>query len=144
MSEFSAPNPDYQETVKRLLLEMPYVAWLGITFERIAPGQVELQMPHRPEITFDGNAVQAGPIGALLDFAGGSAAFTLVASGVMLSTIDYSVKLLAPAIGQRFIARGAVISAGKSLIVSRADAFAVNPRGERLIATGLVTMRVVS
>ena len=59
MSEFSAPNPDYQETVKRLLLEMPYVAWLGITFERIAPGQVELQMPHRLEITFDGNAVQA-------------------------------------------------------------------------------------
>ncbi|HVY07508.1 MAG TPA: PaaI family thioesterase [Burkholderiales bacterium] len=144
MPTFSAPNPDYRETVERLLMQMPYVAWLGLSFARIAPGEVELQMPHRHEITFDGNAVQAGPIGALLDFSGGSAAFTLVDRGVMLSTIDYSVKLLAPGIGQRFIGRGAVLSAGKSLIVSRADAFAVNGGDERLIATGLVTMRVVS
>ncbi len=144
MPTFDAPNPDYQATVSRLLLEMPYVAWLGISFSRIAPGEVEMHMPHRPEITFDGNAVQAGPIGALLDFAGGSAAFTLVASGVFLSTIDYTVKLIAPAIGQRFIGRGTVISAGRSLLTSRADAFAVNDGKERQIATGLVTMRVLT
>ena len=44
---------------------------------------------------------------------------------MMLATIDFSVKLLAPAIGGRFVGRGQVISAGKSLIVARADAFAL-------------------
>lgn len=101
-------------------------------------------MPLRPEITFDGKAVQAGPIGALLDFSGSAAAFTLAPAGVMLATIDFSVKLLAPAIGRRFVGRGQVISAGRSLMVSRADAFAFGGRGEVHVATGLVTMRVVT
>ena len=144
MPTFVAANPDYEKTVREILLGMPYVQWLGLSFQLIAPGQVEFVMPPRPEITFDGKAVQAGPIGALLDFSGGAAAFTLVPAGVMLSTIDFSVKLLAPAIGQRFVGRGQVISAGKSLIVSRADAFAHGDRGEVQIATGLVTMRVVT
>jgi uncharacterized protein (TIGR00369 family) len=144
MTRFTSPNPAFEETVKRILLGMPYVQWLGLSFLRIAPGEVEFIMPNRPEITFDGKAVQAGPIGALLDFSGGAAAFTLAREGAMLSTIDYSVKLLAPAIGSKFIGRGQVISAGKSLIVARADAFALGEHGETLVATGLVTMRVIT
>jgi uncharacterized protein (TIGR00369 family) len=123
---------------------MPYVRWLALSFQHIGPGQVDFVMPHRSEITFDGKAVQAGPIGALLDFSGGAAAFTLAPAGVMLATIDFSVKLLAPAIGKRFVGRGQVISAGKSLIVSRADAFALGEQGETQIATGLVTMRAIA
>jgi uncharacterized protein (TIGR00369 family) len=138
---FTPPNPEYEAEVRRLLLGMPYARWLGLTFEHIAPGQVDFVMPNRPEITFDGKAVQAGPIGALLDFSGGAAAFTLAPAGVMLSTIDFSVKLLAPAIGERFLGRGQVISAGKSLTVARADVFTITEQGQRQIATGLVTMR---
>jgi uncharacterized protein (TIGR00369 family) len=123
---------------------MPYVKWLGLEFERIAPGEIDFRMPLRPEITFDGRAVQAGPIGALIDFSGGAAAFTLVPAGVMLSTIDYSVKLLAPAIGEYFLGCGKVLSAGKSLLTARADVFAILGQGRRLVATGLITMRVLT
>ena len=123
---------------------MPYVRWLGLEFQHIAPGRVDFLMPKRAEITFDGKAVQAGPIGALLDFSGGAAAFTLAPAGTMLSTIDFSVKLLAPATGERFLGRGEVISVGKSLIVARADAFALEEKGQHQIATGLVTMRVMA
>ncbi len=140
---FAPPNPAYEAAVRQILLAMPYVQWLGLSFQHIAPGQVDFVMPARPEITFDGKAVQAGPIGALLDFAGGAAAFTLAPAGVMLSTIDFSVKLLAPAIGNRFVGRGQVISAGRSLIVARADAFALGEQGERQIATGLVSLRAI-
>jgi uncharacterized protein (TIGR00369 family) len=144
MPAFIPANPAYEKAVRQILLAMPYVQWLGLSFQHIAPGQVDFVMPIRPEITFDGKAVQAGPIGALLDFSGGAAAFTLVPAGVMLATIDFSVKLLAPAIGDRFVGRGQVISAGKSLIVARADAFALGERGEVQVATGLVTMRVMA
>ena len=111
---------------------------------RIRTPQVDFTMSSRPEITFDGKAVQAGPIGSLLDFSGGAAAFTLAPAGVMLATIDFSVKLLAPAISKQFVGRGEVIFAGKSLIVARADAFALEEQTERQIATGLVTMRVLA
>jgi uncharacterized protein (TIGR00369 family) len=144
MATFIPPNPAYEEAVRRILLAMPYVRWLGLSFQHIAPGQVDFVMPNRLEITFDGKAVQAGPIGALLDFSGGAAAFTLAPAGVMLATIDFSVKLLAPAIGDRFVGRGQVLSAGKSLIVTRADAFALGEQGESQIATGLVTMRAIA
>ena len=122
---------------------MPYVQWLGLTFHRIAPGEVELLMPHRTEITFDGNALQAGPIGSLLDFAGATVAFTLAPAGVMLATIDYSVKILRAAVGKQFVGRGQVISVGKSLTVARADVFTVGDTGCH-IATGLVTTRRLS
>jgi uncharacterized protein (TIGR00369 family) len=141
---FAAPNPDYEAEVSRQLLGMPYVKWLGLEFARIAPGEVDFRMPIRPEITFDGKAVQAGPIGALIDFSGGAAAFTLVPAGVMLSTIDYSVKLLAPAIGEYFLGCGKVLSAGKSLLTARADVFAILGQNRRLVATGLITMRVLT
>jgi uncharacterized protein (TIGR00369 family) len=141
VTSFTPANPDYQAAVRRVLLAMPYVQWLGLEFVQISPGRVQFSMPHRPEITFDGRAVQAGPIGALLDFSGGAAAFTLAPAGVFLSTIDLSCKLVAPAVGERFVGRGEVVSAGKSLTIARADAFAIGDRGERLVATGLVTMR---
>jgi uncharacterized protein (TIGR00369 family) len=144
MKSFIPPNPAYKEAVQSMLLGMPFVQWLGLSFEHIAPGEVDFVMPNRPEITFDGKAVQAGPMGALLDFSGGAAAFTLAAAGVMLATIDFSVKLLAPAIGDRLVGRGRVISAGKSLIVARADAFALGKLGEVQVATGLVTMRAIT
>ena len=144
MRTFSALNPEYEETVQRILLAMPYLQWLGLTFKRIAPGEVEFSMPHRREITFDGKALQAGPIGSLLDFAGATAAFTLAPAGVMLATIDYSVTLLAPGTGEQFLGRGQVISAGKSLTVARADVFSLRDGKERHVATGLVTTRVLS
>ena len=140
MDTFTPSNPDYEATVRQILLSMPYVQWLGLTFQRIAPGEVEFLMPHRAEITFDGKALQAGPIGSLLDFAGATAAFTLAPAGIMLATIDYSVKLLNSGVGDQFLGRGQVISVGKSLTVSRDDVFVIGEEG-RHVATGLVTTR---
>lgn len=143
MDTFVPANPAFQTTVRQILLAMPYVQWLELTFQRIAPGEVEFLMPHRTEITFDGNALQAGPIGSLLDFAGATAAFTLAPAGVMLATIDYSVKILSAAVGKQFLGRGQVISVGKLLTVARADVFTAGDGG-RHIATGLVTTRRLS
>lgn len=143
MDTFVPANPAFQTTVRQILLAMLYVQWLELTFQRIAPGEVEFLMPHRTEITFDGNALQAGPIGSLLDFAGATAAFTLAPAGVMLATIDYSVKILSAAVGKQFLGRGQVISVGKSLTVARADVFTAGDGG-RHIATGLVTTRRLS
>lgn len=130
--------------VRKILLGMPYLQWLGLKFVHIAPGEVDFAMPLRREITFDGRAVQAGPIGSLVDFAGGAAAFTLVPEGGMLATSDFTVKLLAPAVGESFVGRGRVVSASRFTTVCRADVFAIAKGVEKLVATGLVSMRALS
>jgi len=141
---FAPANRNFESAVRELLLGMPFLQWLGLSFAHIAPGEVDLVMPLRHEITFDGRAVQAGPIGSLLDFAAGAAAFTLVPEQEMLATSDFTVKLLAPAIGEKFIGRGRVLSRTRSTTVCRADASAIKVGGETLVATGLVSMRALS
>jgi len=138
---FTPANENFDGAVRKLLPEMPYLQWLGLTFVHIAPGEVDFSMPLSREITFDGKSVQAGPIGSLLDFAGGAAAFTLVGEHEMLATADFTVKLVAPAIGERFIGQGRVVERSPSTIISRADIFAVKRGAETMIATGLVSMR---
>ncbi|MGH8614266.1 MAG: PaaI family thioesterase [Gammaproteobacteria bacterium] len=140
----TVPNKDFDAMVRKILLGMPYLQWLGLIFVHIAPGEVDFAMPLRHEITFDGRAVQAGPIGSLLDFAGGAAAFTLMPEGGMLATSDFTVKLLAPAVGESFVGRGRVVSANRSTTVCRADVFAIAKGAEKLVATGLVSMRALS
>src|SRR5215467_4477760 len=134
---FAAANENFEAAVRELLLGMPYLRWLGLSFAHIAPGEIDLVMPLRHEITFDGQAVQAGPIGSLLDFAGGAAAFTLVPERETLATSDFTVKLLAPALGEKFIGRGRVLSRTRSTTVCRADVSAIKGGAETLIATGL-------
>ena len=67
---FAPPNENFEKTVRKLLLGMPYLQWLELSFVHIAPGEVDLAMPLRRDITFDGKSVQAGPIGSLLDVGG--------------------------------------------------------------------------
>jgi len=141
---FAAANEDFAAAVRSLLLGMPYLQWLGLSFVHIAPGEVDFAMPWRREITFDGKSVQAGPIGSLLDFAGGAAAFTLAPKHEMLATSDFIVKLVAPAVGNRFIGRGRVVARTAATIISRADVFALQDNAETMIATGLISMRALS
>jgi hypothetical protein len=62
----------------------------------------------------------------------------------MLATSDFTVKLVAPAVGDRFIGRGGVVAKTGATTISRADAFAVKDNAETMIATGLVSMRALS
>jgi uncharacterized protein (TIGR00369 family) len=141
---FLPANANFEDAVRKLLLGMPYLQWLGLSFLHIAPGEVDFAMPSRHEITFDSKSVQAGPIGSLLDFAGGAAAFTLVPEHGMLATSDFTVKLIAPAVGDRFIGRGRVVAKTGATTISRADVFAMTDNAETMIATGLVSMRALS
>jgi uncharacterized protein (TIGR00369 family) len=140
----AAPNPNYVDELGIWLQHMPYWNWLGLSLRRVTPGEADVLMPFREEVTFDGQYLQAGPVGSLLDFAGGAAAFTLAAPGVVLSTIDFTIKLLAPASGEGFLGQGRVISTTRSRTIARADVFSCGPSlalGQH-VATGLVTMHL--
>ncbi|WP_199434220.1 PaaI family thioesterase [Qaidamihabitans albus] len=142
-AEPAAADPDFAQTVKGAVLSMPAAKHLGFEFAWLEPGAVEIVQPHRDELTQHDGFIQGGVLGSLADFAGGSAAGTLLPPGWVNMTIDYTVKLLAPAKGEWIVARGRVIKPGSLVTVAAADVLAVNGTGETLCATALVTMRNV-
>jgi uncharacterized protein (TIGR00369 family) len=141
MTTLTAATPDFEKVVKAVVLGMPAAKHLGFDFGRVAPGEVEIVQPYREELTEHNGFLQAGVVGALADFAGGSAGITLLAPGWVNMTVDYTVKLLAPAKGEKIVARARVIKPGKVMTVAVADVFAVNGSEEKLCATAFVTMR---
>lgn len=141
MTTLRAANPDFEELVKAVVLSMPAAKHLGFHFGRVAPGEAEIIQPYRVELTQHNGFFQGGVIGALADFAGGSAAGTLLPPGWVNMTIDYTVKLLAAAKGETLVARGRVIKASQVMTVAAADVYSVDGSDEKLCATALVTMR---
>lgn len=130
------------ETLQRLVLGMPMARTLGLRFNHIAPGAVELEIPVADAFTFRPGQLQATPVFAIADFAAVSAAGTLLPPGWLNATIDATLKLIAPARGTALRARGRVIDAGRLLTVCASDVYAVSERGEEcLCATLLGTAR---
>jgi len=141
MTTFIAATPDFEELVKAAVLSMPAAKHLGFDFGQVAPGEVEIVQPYREELTEHNGFFQAGVVGALADFAGGSAGITLLGPGWVSTTVDYTVKLVAPAKGEKIVARGRVIKPSEVMTVAAADVYAVNGSDEKLCATAFVTMR---
>ncbi len=141
MTAWSAANPDFEQVVTGAVLSMPAAKHLGFSFGRVAPGEAEIVQPYREEITQHGGFVQGGVLGSLGDFAGGSAAGTLLPVGWVNMTVDYTIKIVAPARGESVVARGRVVHAGSATTVAAAEVHSVADGRETLVATALVTMR---
>lgn len=106
-------------------------------------GRVEIQFSYRPELTQQHQFVHAGAITTILDSACGYAALSVAPEGRDVLSVEFKVNLLAPAVGENFIARAQVRRAGKTLIVCAADAFAQKGSQEKLVATMLATIMSV-
>ncbi|MDP3356598.1 MAG: PaaI family thioesterase [Polaromonas sp.] len=130
------------QKLQQLVLAMPMARTLGLKFNQLAPGTVELEIPMLEAFTFRPGQLQATAVFALADFAAVAAAGTLLPPGWLNATVDATLKLIAPAQGALLRARGRVVSAGRLLTVCAADVFTVSPAGEEaLCATLLGTAR---
>ena len=134
-------NPNFRQTIEDFALSMPVVKFIGLKFNEIEHGSVEIEIPFREELSFTSGSFQAGPIGMLMDMAACCAVGTKLPPGWAFSTIDFTAKIVAPAVGDSFIARGRTVSAGKSVSVGEATVYAVKDGIETLCATGLATTR---
>lgn len=130
-------SPDFSR-LERAVLAMPMAQTLGLSFRRIAPGEVELEIPVLEAFCFRSGQLQATAVFAAADFAAVAAAGTLLAPGWINATVDATLKLVAPAQGALLRARGRVLSAGKLLTVCAADVYAVSAAGEETLCATLL------
>lgn len=137
----STLDPQAAARLEKMVLAMPMAAWLGLRFTRIASGDVEIELPYREELSFRPGQMQATAIFAAADFAAVAAAGTLLAPGWINASVDCTLKIVAPADGEKLVARGRVLAPGKLLTACAADVYNVRAGQETLCATALATAR---
>jgi uncharacterized protein (TIGR00369 family) len=97
---------------------------LGVRLTAVGRGRVELTLGHDDRFTQQHGFMHAGAVAAVLDSACGYAAFSVMTPDAAVLTASYTINLLAPAAGQRFVMTGEVIRAGRTLVVCRGEAVA--------------------
>lgn len=116
---------------------------LGARLGDISRGSVEISLPPSPAISQQHGFVHAGAISAVADTAAGYAALSTMAPCRGVLTTEFKINLLAPAVGDRFIARGKVLKAGKTLTLAQAEVFAEKDGALRLIAFLTATLMAI-
>jgi uncharacterized protein (TIGR00369 family) len=135
MPSFEPKNPDFRAVAAETFARQRAMRTLGISIARLEPGEVDLAMPYAAEFTQQHGFVHAGIITAGLDNACGIAAFTLMAEGAGVLTVEFKTNLLAPARGERFVFRAVVVKPGRTLTVCEGKAYAVQDGVETLVAS---------
>ena len=119
-------------------VEIPFNQLVGMRVTELGEGYAVIRVPFKPELVGDKNrpALHGGVLSALIDAAGGAAAFTKVhLPGDTLSTLDMRVDYLRPAELRTVIAEGHVSRMGNR--VASVDVRCYHEgESERLIATG--------
>ena len=117
---------------------------LGARLLSVAAGEVAIALPIVPAISQQHGFAHAGAVAAIADSAADYAGLTLMPAGAGVLTVEFKINLLAPAAGHSLIARGHVVKAGRTLIVTTADVVAVTDGRERLCAHLTATLMVIT
>jgi uncharacterized protein (TIGR00369 family) len=138
---FTPLNPSFVTEVEASFAKQAVMSFIGAKLTRVEPGIIEISLPYRTDLTQQNGYLHAGIVTTIADSACGYAAYTLMAQGSEVLSVEFKVNLLRPARGRSFIGAAQVLKPGRTLTVVRADVFAIDEQEEReLVATMLGTM----
>jgi uncharacterized protein (TIGR00369 family) len=141
MTRASTPlDSDVVARVRASFARQGAMATLGAELADVASGRVTIALPVEPHLSQQDGFLHAGVVVAALDSACGYAALTLMPADSEVLTVELKVNLLAPASGERLVAEGEVLRAGRTLTVCRGDAHADQGSERVHVATLLATM----
>ncbi|MCC7547242.1 MAG: PaaI family thioesterase [Burkholderiales bacterium] len=136
-------NPDFARSVAASFDRQSAMHLIRATLPVIEHGRTEIHVPHWDGVEQQHGFVHGGVVGMIADSAGGFAAMTMVPANASVLTVEYQLNLVTPADGEQLVARGQVIRPGRTLIVTRADVFALRNGQETLIALMQQTIMVM-
>ena len=137
---FEPADPDFEERVRDSFQRQGIMELIGAELSLVAPGQVEIELPFRDDLTQQHGFFHAGATSTVADSAGGYAAFSLFPREASVLTVEYKINLVAPAQGERLRAVGRVLRPGRTLPLCDLEVFAVEAGGSKLCAKGLQTI----
>jgi uncharacterized protein (TIGR00369 family) len=130
LTHFEPRNPDFRVFVERYVAAQGYLKLIGVSLDRIEPGNVVFRIEYRPEVGQHTGVFHGGVIGSVAEAVMGSAARTLAPAGSDVVGAEYKVNLLIPAAGPTLLAKGYVLKPGRRLIVCRADISFLDAEGQ--------------
>jgi uncharacterized protein (TIGR00369 family) len=130
----------FEKKVRDSFSQQLFMSTIGAEMTSVGRGSIEIRFPFSSKLTQQNGFVHAGAVTSIMDSACGYAALSVAPPEADVLSVEFKVNLLAPGLGESFVARASVKRAGKRLSVCTADAFAVRAGEEKLIATMLATI----
>jgi uncharacterized protein (TIGR00369 family) len=139
-NQFEPQDPDFEARVRASFLRQQMMGTLGAKLASVQPGVVEIVLEFRDDLTQQNGFMHAAAIAAIADSSCGYAAMSLLPADRDVLSVEFKVNLLAPAVGERFVAIGRVLRPGRSLTVCTAEVRAHEAGAEKLVAAMQATM----
>lgn len=142
MDDDGTARQQQMEALAGAMLKTPYLAGLGVSFERFEPDLAVLRLPFRADLTNDGARYHGGVIAAVLDTAGAGAAWAGhdLSRGTRASTVSMTVQYLGAAERSDLVATGRAVRRGRELIFTEISAMDAEGRP---VAHAVQTYRIV-
>ncbi len=100
------------------------MATIGATLEHVGGGTAVIALPHATHISQQNGFVHAGVISTILDSACGYAGLSAMPENSDVLTVEFKINLMAPAKGERFVAEGRTVKAGRTLTIAQGEVVA--------------------
>src|SRR3990170_1411573 len=140
MQTFRPRDPGWQARVRASFARQTVMTTIGAHLGAMAPGAVDIALPFRADICQQHGFLHAGIVTTIADSSCGYAALSLMAPDAAVLTVEFKVNLLAPARGDRLLARGRVLRPGRTLTVCQSDVVALEGGAETPGATMLAPL----
>ncbi|MCW8835909.1 MAG: PaaI family thioesterase [Rhodospirillales bacterium] len=135
MSDLQPRRADWEPAVRESFAKQGIMAHLGAVMTDVRPGHTRIELPYAEHLSQQHGFFHAGVLSTIVDSAGGYAGFSLMAENEGVLTVEFKINLMAPADGERLVATGDVVKAGRTLTVCRGDVFVIKGGVEKHCAT---------
>ncbi|MDM0090360.1 MULTISPECIES: PaaI family thioesterase [unclassified Variovorax] len=120
------------------------MATLGARLVHVADGEVHIALPFSKALSQQHGYLHAGATTSIVDSACGYAALTKAPAGFEVVTAEFKINLMRPALGERFLAIGRVVNAGRLMTVCSGEVRAFAGAGEAYKVVALMQATVVN
>jgi uncharacterized protein (TIGR00369 family) len=144
MKKVTPPDLEYESRIRSSFAQQGVMKTIGAHLAQVSPGEVRIELPWSKAITQQHGFVHAGILSTIADNACGYAAYTLMPAGSEVLGVENKINFLAPAKGERFVAIGKVIKAGRTLAVCSGEVWAYNNGEKTLVALMQTTMMALT
>jgi len=136
-------NPEYAARVRASFAAQGAMRTIRAELVGVAPGYCAIALKPHAAVSQQHGYVHGGIVSAIVDSAGGYAAFTLFPREASVLTVEFKLNLIAPADGDRILAEGFVVKPGRTLAVTRGEVHAERGDHRVLVAVMQQTLMVM-
>lgn len=114
------PDPGYKTKIQDSFAVQGFMQAHGGELVAIEPGYIEIHLPFSEALGQQHGFFHGGIVATAADSASGYATYTVLEPEEECLSAEFKVNFLAPARGEKLIARGSIIKPGRTLVITEA------------------------